>query len=239
MSIDILTLTDELSFLIIGILDIFIVFRAAEIGRAFVNRIYRNRAFWIAATTVVVLVNDFVGHFPYAPLSNLSVFTFLLLFPVVFTFVDSTILATLEIDFFHRNTLRWRQFRLVAYIAVYGETAILFILIYTATFPNAPSWINAVLNSAAFDILFLIILFVFVYSVLAVIVGARRIQDRIMKRHLMLLGLAVALFIISIANDVTVAFSLIDDAISLIATYVIYRAVMTLSSVGHIERETK
>ena len=77
----------------------------------------------------------------------------------------------------------------------------------------------------------------FACALLAVIIGARRIQDRTMKRHLTLLGLALFVFVLAVVNDLTLMFSLFDDFISLVGTYVVYRAVMTLSPIGHIKEE--
>ncbi len=245
MSIDIFSLIHELAFLVVEVIFVLSVFRAIEMGRAFVNRVYRDRAIWITAVIVVAVISDLTDLPPlttasFGPL--LSTITLVVLIAVAFAFVDSTILVTLETDFFHRNTLRWKQARLIAYPLLYGLIAFVFFEILLLSLPSPPSWVSAFLNSPALSILpdvgLSTLSIIFGYSAVAVIIGSRRTPDRILRRHVKVIGLAFLLFIVSTINDLTFAYAPLDVILSLAGAYVIYRAVMSLSPIRRIEKET-
>jgi hypothetical protein len=228
MSVDIMSAIDTASGFIILAVLILAAFRGIVIGRALARGVYRNRAFWIAG---VLIADALQSQVPDAPtIGNLPVFviTFFLLLCVVFVFIDSTILVTLDMDFFHRNTLRWRQGRFVAY-AVFFIFATMFLYI---------SYLGASPGYAFLLLLGFVV--ISAYSVVALVIGARRSADRTLRRHVMLLGLFVILFLtISFTFNYTsiLPVDLLDDFLGVLYAYVLYRAVMTLSPVGHVEKD--
>jgi hypothetical protein len=226
-----------------GIVYALAVVRGVQMSRAFVSRVFRNRASWVVGISAVILVNDFLGHVPYVnnvgkggiPVSFLF---FLILLAIVFVFVDSTVLVTLELDFFHRDTLRWRRARYMGYLAVIGEIAFIYLLLYFASLPTPPGWATTIANGIVFPIQFLLIFCTATgYGVAAMVIGARRTPDRAIRRHLLLLGIVLLLGVIAIINDFIASFVPLDDLLALTIAYLWYRAAMTLSLVGRIEKE--
>ncbi len=238
MSIDISSIIDVLSSLIIVGLLLLAVIRAVQIGRGLVSRVFRRRAFWMAVFGVffLVAVLTTIPSFDTISIVNfLGGISFLLVFPVTFAFVDSSVLAAIEMDFFHRDTLRWNQFRMPFYVV---PLALVILFILFDYYPNPPTW----LSIAA---IFLVVAFVVVFgdSVVTLIVASRRTPDRTMKRHVRLLGFALACLTLSIFIGVTFTgyppLSLPElsfDFLIVVFCYLFYRAVMSLSPTSRIEK---
>src|SRR5579862_9131526 len=90
-------------------------FRAIAIGRALVSPVFRKRAYWTAALMISAAFSSLTIFFPptKVPIINfLEALPFFLVLFVILAFVDSTISATREIDFFHRDALHWSRFRI-------------------------------------------------------------------------------------------------------------------------------
>lgn len=248
MAIDLVSVIEELSITVAGIIVILAAYRALTIGRAF-TRAYRNRAFWIIILGAFTIIQPATGYFPSInnmiigglPLFEITFFTLLLSF---FVFIDSTIMVALEMDFFHRNTLRWKQVRILAYLAVVGGIVGFVIISSLATLPGAPAWVLAAAAGSGSRIFFIALLgalgFEFVYMPVTLIVAARRTPDRTLRRHLMLLGLLFITYIVSFLNATTFNnypnswSGLFGDFLLVLLAYVLYRAVMTLSIVTKI-----
>jgi hypothetical protein len=225
MSIDFVSIVDTAASLLSVVILLLAAFRGFEIGRTFVSRVYRNRAFWIAGLCIALVLQGSTGYDPSinnALIGGLPLFeiTFFLLVFVIFAFIDSTILTTLELDFFHRNTFHWKQLRKPFYVL----GMVLFALIFI---PG---------NPLTFVIFFLVI----GYSVIALIIGARRTPDRTLRIHIILLGLTFISFIaMSLIFNYTsiLSIDLLNDFLIVLYPYLLYRAVMMLSPMGRIEKE--
>ncbi len=225
MFIDVVSVIDTVTPLIAVAILVLAAFRGVEIGRTLVSRVYRNRAFWIAGLCIALVLQSSTGYVP--SVNNLLIgalplfeITFFLLVFVIFVFIDSTVMVALELDFFHRNTLRWKQLRRPFYLV---GLALLVLIILPAT-------------AQTFVAFFLVL----GYSVAALIIGARRTPDRTIKRHIMLLGFVLIAFIIMsflFNSTSTLSVDLLYDFLIVLYPYLLYRAVMTLSSVGRIEKE--
>ncbi|MDA4130240.1 MAG: hypothetical protein OK457_05680 [Thaumarchaeota archaeon] len=249
MSINILPVINLLSFFIQAGLELFVIIRAAQIGKALVGQIYRRRAFWIIAMGVFLFFGTLV-NFPEPfnsvagdyvliaglPLSHIS---FAFIFPVIFAFVDSTVLAALELDFFHRDTLRWKKFRKPSYLA----PLVLFLgIILFAYYKSAPTWFGYVFFPTFFA-LFL----VYGYSVVTLFVAGHRTPDKTIKKHVRLVGLTLAFITLSLLSDFRLSsttsdleysiLKLVNDFLAVIIPYLLYRAVMSLSPTSRIEKE--
>jgi hypothetical protein len=221
---------DELVFFVVMVSYGFTAYRGAAMARGFVKGLYRSRAYWVVALSLAILINDATGHLPYIgnyllaniPLDFVSI---PLLILVVYTFADRTILVALDLDFFHRNTLHWRQFRLVAYPLLYGEVALVFL--ENNGFPQ----LDPLATGTTFLVLFVLI---FGYTLITVIFSARRTSDTVFKRHMLLLGLAFAIGIIALTNGFILSSDILDDLTALVGAYVWYRAAMTLTIVSKV-----
>jgi hypothetical protein len=226
MSIDVVSIIDTITGLGFPAILLLATFRGVQIGRTLVSRVYRNRAIWIAGVCLAQAVQSqvpdswMIGGLPVFELA------YFVLITLIFVFIDSTIMVTLELDFFHRNTLRWRRGRFVAYPALIGT------LVAGAT--------ATALGYSLDSPLLLLFPVTFGYAVGALIIGSRRTPDRTLRRHIILLGFVVIIFVTTtfMFNFTSiVSVDLLDDFLTLLTAYLLYRAVMTLSPLGRVEKE--
>lgn len=231
MSIDILTIIGTLVPLIAAGICLLVTIEAVEIGRALVSQVFRRRAFWIATVGVFILSVLVVGEVPFLASSAVSFILFLALIAVVFAFVDSTVLAAIETDFFHRNTLHWKQLRWPSYAIVLGLFPSILVYIVFGSSTNPPAWVSDQISAVGAGTAVVIL-----YSVVALAVAARRTPNKTMKRHVRLLGFAVACFAIAVANAFTLSLDLYAIP-AVVAALFLYRATMTLSPIGRIEED--
>jgi hypothetical protein len=236
MSVDAVSVIDTASGLVSLIILILAAYRGAELGSALTSRVYRSRAFWIAALCVMIALQSQIpdswetGGLPIFEL------TFFLMISVFFVFIDTTVSVALDTDFFHRNSLRWRQARFVAYPIVIGWVVIFLAVTYLSGLTSPPAWVSAIQNGPE-GVLFIAAI---LYSILALVIGARRSPDKTLGRHILLLATFFAIFIATtlMFNYTSILpVDLLSDLLTVIGSYVLYRAVMTLSPLGHIEKE--
>lgn len=157
------------------------------------------------------------------------VFFLFLLF--LLPYVDGGVLAALDTDFFHRDTLLWRRLRKPAFLVIYASFAAFAVFAASMSF---------VVPSSSPPFLFLyVVIIILGYGAVTLVVAARRTADRTLRRHIGYLGLSLAGFIAQtfLFNPSSIYFSLAEDAVYLAAVYVLYRAVMSLSLVGRIVKE--
>lgn len=240
MASDITLLVNDLSNLITSGIFVFGAFRAVQIGRALVSPTYRNRAFWTAAIMVVFVVVSAVDM--YVPFFSSTQDTvtnaFLASLPgtaqlmFLFAFIDSTVLASMETDFFHRDTLDWKRGRKPAYAVT------LVCLVVGGTLGTFSQTSSSWVPPAVYGVIFVILGF----SVATLIVASRRTPDRTMRRFVRLLGFALGFFVLAVLEllltpDV-LSFDLVHDLLFIIATYLVYKAAISLSPLGRIVKET-
>lgn len=218
---------NALSVIIFG----FAALRAFTIGRALLNRVYKSRAY---LTGLLALV-EFAGI-----LSGEADQVYLLVLIILYVIVDTTILAALELDFFHRNTLRWKQVRIAAYIlfvadAIYGG----YFVNYVSKSPSiAPSAALHSLLGVIFVVAASSLLFIFAYTATTAVVSVRRTPDRPLRRFMTLSGLF--LFGILVNSLVFVFISEVFAPFLWVAfAYITYCMAMSLSPLGKVEKEIR
>jgi hypothetical protein len=213
-------------------------------GNGFVSAVYRGRAFWSAAVLSVIVLSNVSN---YVPFPNdlvgfvLSFLPFPLLLTTILAFVDRSILVAIASDFFHRGILRWQAMRKPAY-ALYALSFLGFVMA-ASLLPNnenAPTTGDPALLFVAFYQFFVVFPGILVYAAAALVIGARRTPDNVLKSNIRFLAFALAAFIISFAIGAATSdaapFDLVDDALSFVATYMLYRSVMSLSTIGKMEK---
>jgi len=204
--------------------------RAFQMSRGLVDATYRNRARWAASAASIIAIAIALGDFlapgiSTAAAENLIFVSFAAAFIAIFAFADSTVLVTIQSDFFHRNTLRWTRVRRPAWVAILACAAI-----------------DAALGGfTPFFAVFLVVVAISgSYAAAALIVGARRTQDKTLKRHVKLLGWALAVLLPTVflstftSSD---AANLISGAGFVAGFYIFYRALMSLTPLGHVEKD--
>ncbi len=216
---EIINIAEDVAGVIAIVIFGFAAFRAFTIGRALVNRVYRNRAYFMGVFALIVIFS----LLPISATSGDIYFPFLFVF---FIMVDSTILVALDTDFFHRNTLRWRRIRLVVYA--------LFVGFLTYTF--LPSNVTNTLPGFVFDVVVAIFVFVFVYTTATAVISARRTPDKPLRRFIALAGLFLFGLLVN-----TVVFVFVSEVFTaflfIIFAYITYRMAMSLSPVGKVKKE--
>jgi hypothetical protein len=244
MSGDIFSLIDDLRQVVSNGVLIFLAFRSIELGRGFVNPIYRSRAYWSAAVFAVAVLSNADNYIPFPDnvVGNiLSFLPFPLLLYVILVFVDRTILVAIASDFFHRSVLRWERVRKFAYALFTLSFAVLvvtaFFLPSNQSYPVAGD--SAIIYLAFYQFA-IIIPGVLAYAAGALIIGARRTPDNTLKNNIKYLAFALALFVADFVvggftNDVA-PYDLVDDALSLLSIYMLYRSIMYLSNIGRVEK---
>jgi len=236
MSIEVLPALQGIATVAAMVIFLFAAFRAVTIGRALVNRVYRTRAYVTGIFGLLTAVNYaipsswVIDGMPVADMSYGLVLLFL------FVLLDATILVSLDTDFFHRNTLRWRQVRLVAYPLSVGITAVTSVGGLLIIGGYLPSNYNSTLNG---EIILgagaLILGFSLVCSLLTATITARRCSDTTLRRFMQYLGILVFLYLVN-----TLIWTLITMAVTpflqILYAYVTYRMVMSLSPVGKVQK---
>jgi hypothetical protein len=211
----------EVGLLILGAL------RAVQMSGGLVDAVYRRRARWGAVVASVIAVATLLGDL----LSNSAVDDFLIFvtfsaaFIAIFAFADSTVLVAIQSDFFHRNILRWTRVRGPAWVAILACTVI------DAALGGFTPFFAVFFVVAATDV---------GYAAAALIVGARRTQDRTLKMHVRLLGWALVALLpsvfLSVISSSGVA-TIVSGAGFVVGAYLFYRALMSLTPLGHVEKE--
>jgi hypothetical protein len=225
MSVDLYASVRVAAFLVaLGILALGL-YRAIQMGRDFVNRLYRARAFWTAAVALVVMIVLSVDSVVGNGLGLATAVPAILLFIVLFVFADRTVQVAIEMDFFHRNTLRWRQVRKLLYVVLL--TDVVYFLVGLA---------GGVLSPLLF---FGTVFVVFGLAIAAVAISALRTPDRTIKRHVGLFGILLVGFIAALYTGqpgVAPALNFASDLIVVAMAYTLFLMVMSLSPLGRVEK---
>ena len=215
------------------------IWRSAQMARGFVDRVYRSKAVWMAALTSSILISELstFAQFPATALGSLLATSPLILVILVsYGFVDRTILVAIRSDFFHRDVMGWMRVRILGLALVAG--AVCLAAADWAQSPvdtsSAPLW-----SVLAFDTFVVVVPLVLGYAALAVVISARRTADRTLKRHILLVGLSLACFaaiLALFATPNTDLFNILGDGLNLGSLYFLYRAVMSLTLLGRVEK---
>jgi hypothetical protein len=230
---DVISLAENVARVIATVVFVFAAFRAFTIGRAQVNRVYRNRAFF---TGVFALVLSSSGILSLTPVGDDLYATVLF---VLFVLFDTTILVALERDFFHRNTLRWKPLRYVGY-ALLGFEGIGGPILEIALLLGwiTQSTMQSITNSTANLVLFLSGLSFLGYAIGAAVVSARRTSDKTLKKFVVFAGLLILAYVVNslLFLFVSQVFGIFD---LVVYAYITYLMAMSLSPVGKVEKEIK
>lgn len=229
MSNDILTVVLVVLGIISAGICIVAAYRAAEIGRGLVSRVHRNRALWTAAMLGTLMIG-FSDPLPGTLGVDLGMIAYVLFLLLVLPFVDGAILAAEDTDFFHRDTLQWRRLRRPVFVAYYAIYATLVV----STFGPSTSSIVEFLSNVS-PVLFIVP----GYAIATLVLVARRTADRNLKWYVGYLGIGLAWLVGSVFlyNPSSIPSSTAEQAVIVVGLYFFYRAVMSLSPLGRVEKE--
>ena len=239
MSSDITLVVNAISGLAAVALMVLGIWRSAQIARGFVGRVYKSKALWMAALMSSILLSELsaFAQFPSTVLGSLLATSPLILVILVsYAFVDRTILVAMRSDFFHRDVIGWMKVRLSGFILVAGALCLLAAdsALVPSDAPTTPFW-----STVAFGIFVVVVPLVLGYAAIAIVISTRRTPDRTLKRHILFLGLSLACFAMVLAlfaSPNTDLFDYLEDALNVGSLYLLYRAVMSLTILGRVEK---
>jgi len=228
------------------VLTVFALYRAIEFRRLLVGRVYRNRANWTAVFLLATLFFylDSSGQVPYLSLDG-GVPGFAVIAVALNLFVDSSIRAAQETDFFHRDTFRWQVFGKPAVIAMICSVAIVGLVIVAEGFASIATWGLTSDSPLWVDLggfqYFAVLGVVLVYGAVSLVTAARRTEDHTMRRFVRMLGLSLLGFVIFFTIWIPLAYfgndasNIGSELFLIVAGYYLYMAVMSFSPVGRVE----
>ncbi|HEY6283595.1 MAG TPA: hypothetical protein VIW22_06690, partial [Nitrososphaerales archaeon] len=157
---------------------------------------------------------------------------------VLVLFVDSSIRAAQETDFFHRDTLHWRTFGRPAVAIVFSSGVILSLIFFTSPpfSDSSPLWV--VIGTLQYFVVLGVVLTIAAGSL---IVAARRTEDRTMRRFVRMLGFSLLGYILFFTIWIPLGYfgtnveNVGSDLFILVASYFLYQSVMSLSPLGRID----
>jgi len=207
---------------------------AFSIRRELVGRVYRSHALWLGVLCIFIEAAK-----PFQSISStnviislvLNLFTVILL-TFVFAFIDSTVVVARLSDPLFRRILHWDRLRIALWCDL-GLTAIFFV--YTTLSPS--------FNASVWSLLgFPLVLIPFVLGAPAVLIGARRSRDPVLRGSLKWFGAVLLLFLVTVLLSfvelAVIGISMYDSYYSypalafavpaILGAYFLYRSVMSL-----------
>jgi len=238
VSIDIVDLLEDFAGLAATAVALLAAYRSLTIGKSLVTRVYRTRAYWLAALMIIFVAFALAGESSSAVATDISNNLFYVFLIALLVFIDSNVAAAKEIDFFHKDILHWHVLRIPLLAIVVASSVI--VAVVSAAFP-------AFTNSLLYDIVviayFTLLGVVFSYSGAAMIVIARRTYDRTMKKFIKMLGFAILCYVLFLTLFIPLDFiyprlgDVVTTFIAIAAAYFFYRAAMSLSPIGRVLEE--
>jgi hypothetical protein len=210
---------------------------AFSIRRALVSRIYRNQAFWLGAVGALVGISVFLTYSSNQVVNALIAVYYAAMFLVVFGFVDSIIPVAHRSDPLLRSIIGWERLRILLWVDAFALGVVTF-----ATYVLYSNFLNDI-------ILPLVALSVFGVSGFAIVTGARRSRDPLLRASLKWLGvvlvLAVFVFIayaivsaIPGVSEFDVFYSypaLLVGAVYIMMAYALYTSARSLAPVTRLK----
>ena len=246
MAVDYLDLFTLLAILVAGLILAFSFYRAIEFGRVLVAGTYKSRAEWTAIFLVaaVFLLLDSNGLVPYLSSVDYASTGFVLITVALPLFVNSNLRTAREADFFHRDALHWRSLWRATMIVVLCSVAISGVSI--AYSPEVLAGTSSVWwANAGYPVSFFVLIIVSIYGGVSLTVAARRTQDQTMRKFVRMLGFALLGLFLYFTVWIPIDYFApgVGDALSelgfVMAAYYLYRAVMSLSPLGKMEKLEK
>jgi len=158
-------------------------YRALKGRRALASGVYRSRALWTGMGAIMILAYGLLqivaenspGFFStFAPefFSTFATGIFYFVFTIVaviviFSWIDSTVMVALDMDYFHRDSLHWRGLRRYLWVAVLVAAVL-------GGFGTTQAGVIAVTVLLGVPV---------VYAAVALGIGSGRVFDETMKRY--------------------------------------------------------
>jgi hypothetical protein len=255
----------DLSYLAAGAVFIYGAYWAFAIRRALVGRIYRTQALWLGALFIAALIaSDAV----LLPLSDnwfvTAVVRFLAYGPwpilVVFAFLDSTIPVLRRSDPLLRRIFHWKKLRIViwcilAFTTLFAGYASIYLPACFST-GNTPACISSAMNNSGWlgavlgfwgSLYWVDASLVLILGAAALLSGARRSSDTVLRKSLSWLGLGLlcvpCLVLVSVLEGIIgmsyygmiYSYGIVPwNAVAILLGYALYRSARSLAPLSRL-----
>jgi hypothetical protein len=217
---------------------------AFAIRRALAGRIYRNHAFSLGVVCILFAVVSFAVPSTYsnnAIIKNAVGIFFLILNPVVFAFIDSTVRVARRSDPLLRSVFHWNKLRIVLWIdeiVLAIVLALSFVPSIVASVPQVGYLVPALLAIA------------YIAGAPALLIGASRSRDSTLRQSLRWAGWAFIMLFAYILYDVTIQLIIpgigefdryysypaaFGGIIGILLSYALYRSVRSLAPINRLQ----
>jgi hypothetical protein len=235
MSVNIVLILEDVASLAAAAIALLAAYRSLTIARSLVTRVYRSRAYWLAALMIIFAAFDLSGDVTTSLGSDINTVLFFVFLFALLIFIDSNVAVAREIDFFHKDVLRWQTTRVPLFTVLVITSAI-------GIFGFASS-ASALVSGLVLFGYFTVLGVAFAYSGAAMILIARRTYDRTMKKFVKMLGFAILCYVLFLTLWIPLDAiypslgDVVTDFIAIGAAYFFYKAAMSLSPVGKVVAE--
>jgi hypothetical protein len=207
-------------------------YRALTFSRVFLGNVFRSRALWTAALLILWIVPNDTEFFAYQYSASLNsligisagvtiIIAWVLVVGTV-VFIDRNILVARELDFFHRNSLRWGDLRLISYVGAPVSFAVS--LVGGAT-GNGIVQLAGNLGLSG----------VLGYASASLLVSGLRLSDLVMRRFLKYAGGGLVLLVATIAfPSPGPPLGIVYDAFLVLGCLLLYLSARSLASLNRI-----
>jgi len=209
---------------------------AFSIRRALVSRIYRNHALLLGAVGVLVGIGTFISYSTNQVVNVLFGVYYAALFLVIFGLVDSIIPVARRSDPLLRSIIGWERLRIPLWVDAFALG-----LVQVADFMFYSAFLNDIILPA-------VALSVFGVSGIAIVIGARRSGDPLLRASLKWLGAVLALSVLvfvayAIASAIPGSSSynafysypaLLVGAVYIMTAYALYKSARSLAPVTRL-----
>jgi hypothetical protein len=224
-------------------IDIYAAYWALSVRRALAGRIYRNHALWLGAVGILVSLTNVLTF------SNNTIIDYALLiyydviFVALFAFFDSTVRIARRSDPLLRSILSWEKLRVALWVDVGGMAGINSVPILSPSFANSTA--GNIVGNFVWTALAVVL---FGFSAAALVIGARRSMDPVLRRSLRWLGVVLSLVVVSFlvsaiesgifgvtSYDSYYSYpALPGGALYILAGYALYRSARSLAPINRL-----
>lgn len=200
MSGSLLVTVDSLGLSVSIIICALATYKALASRRVLAAPLYRSRALWTGTVALIIALFDAwgvrleytgssvtIGLVP--PLGTTEYYIFVILTAVaaavVFAWIDSTVRVALELDFKHKDAVRWKSLRPVT-----GVAFVIGLVVAQLATINWEVLVSIVLLAPATA-----------YMAAALVVGGSRVRDATLRGYIKWMGFLVASFILLIGTS--------------------------------------
>jgi hypothetical protein len=216
-------------------IGIYAAYWAFAIRRALAGRIYRNHALWLGVVCILGALSDFLTYSNNAIILVIITVFYIVFFAVIFAFVDSTVRVARRSDPLLRSILHWETLRIVVWCVI-GVFAV--VSVYS------------IVNPSFVVVASFLISIPFIAGAPALLIGARRSRDPVLRESLKWLGVTVlfgiGLSVVSVIEGGVLGISTFDAAYSypalpggaflIMIGYSLYRCARSLAPTNRLPR---